>query len=431
MRTQAARKRFPPKGGFGRNVMLVAASTGVGQIISLSMLPALTRLYTPSELGRWGLYLAVLLILLVPSSLRYELAIPLPSSDMDAAAIVALSVWILLGTTMLLSLIVILAAGVLLPHLGVTVSAGLWLLPFGFFSLGLYQVLNYWSVRKAEFRLIAGASVSQSAAQSIAQVGLGLSGFGTGGVIGGDVIGRAAGVAVFSVREFRVLHQLRLSPDRPPLKSVAQRYRRFPLISSWSGVLNVSGIQLPILLIAAAFGSVTVGFFALAQRLMIAPITLVSSSVSQVFISEAAGLARNDYEGLKALVERLTRRLAMWAAPPALVFFVLAPWAFRMVFGSDWVIAGQIARWLVPSAFAQFVLSAVAPILNVIERQDLQLRWDVVRFVLLGLLLLWVGSFASAIQTVIAYSLGLTTLYVFLFVTYLRVLSAPNRRPSA
>jgi O-antigen/teichoic acid export membrane protein len=428
MRAKTTLKRFLPKGRFGRHVALIAASTGIGQVISLSALPVLTRLYTPSELGAWGLYLAVLLVLLVPSSLRYELAIPLPSSDIDAAGIVALAVRILLGTTLLLSIIVCLVGGVLLPHLRVATGPGLWLMPFGFFALGLYQVLNYWSVRKAKFTLVAGASVSQSAAQAVAQIGLGLSGFGKGGVIGGDVVGRATGAAVFSLREFGRIRLLLLNSARPPLKVLARRYRRFPLIASWSGILNVCGLQLPILLIAAEFGSAAVGFFALAQRLMIAPITLVSSSVSQVFISEAAALARDDYVGLKSLVERLTRRLAMWAGPPALIFFVIAPWAFRVVFGPNWITAGQMARWLVPSVFAQFVLSAVAPILNIIERQDLQLLWDVVRFVLLGVIVLLVGSFGSALQTVMAYSLGLATLYVFLFLKYLSVLSAPNRR---
>jgi O-antigen/teichoic acid export membrane protein len=418
-----------PRGGFARNVTVIAASTAVGQTISALALLALTRLYSPSELGSWGVYLAILIVLVVPSSLRYEVAIPLPKTDVDAAGVVALSTVILLGTTVLLASVLWFANAVLNTHLWLSsIGAGFWILPFAFFALGLYQILNFWSVRRTRFGLIAAASISQSVWQAIAQVMLGLVGLGRVGLMAGDLCGRGAGTAVFSVREFAELRRLISNPKRPPLRQLARRYRRFPLLSSWSGVLNVLGLQLPFLLIAAEFGPATVGYFALAQRLLIAPVTLVSSSVSQVFIAEAARLAREDYQGLSILVKRLTKKLALWAFPPAIGVFLLAPSIFRIAFGSEWVVAGEFARWLVPAVLAQFVLSAVAPVMNIVERQDLQLLWDVARLIVVATVLILAGTLGGSLQAVAAFSLALTILYAFLFVGYLRVLSRPRPR---
>ena len=73
---------------FASNIGRLAASTIVGQAVTLASAPLLSRLYTPSEFGLFGLFLAYGMFASVITTLFYEGAIPVASED-DALALVA------------------------------------------------------------------------------------------------------------------------------------------------------------------------------------------------------------------------------------------------------------------------------------------------------------------------------------------------------
>ena len=59
--------------------------------------PILTRLYDPDDFGLLAVYSGILALVLVVASVRYELAIPLPEDEEEAANIAVLSLLIVLG----------------------------------------------------------------------------------------------------------------------------------------------------------------------------------------------------------------------------------------------------------------------------------------------------------------------------------------------
>ena len=68
--------------------------TAAGQLVSLLLSPALTRIYSPQQFGVLSVYTALLTILVVIASLRYELTIPMASvfpapSSLSASAFVS------------------------------------------------------------------------------------------------------------------------------------------------------------------------------------------------------------------------------------------------------------------------------------------------------------------------------------------------------
>ena len=70
---------------FSRGVTQLALATLAGQAIILMAIPLLTRLYDPASFGVAGVFSSITAIFYPLSSLRYELAIPLPKPDEDAA----------------------------------------------------------------------------------------------------------------------------------------------------------------------------------------------------------------------------------------------------------------------------------------------------------------------------------------------------------
>ena len=84
---------------FLRNVSIMLTGTASGQLVSILLSPILTRLYSPQQFGVLSVYIAVVSILAVIASLRYELTIPLASSDDDAINLVAVCACALAITT--------------------------------------------------------------------------------------------------------------------------------------------------------------------------------------------------------------------------------------------------------------------------------------------------------------------------------------------
>src|SRR5476651_1223860 len=84
---------------FLKNVSIMLTGSGVGQLVSVLLSPILTRLYSPQQFGILSVYTAILVILVVLASLRYELALTLVASEEEAMNLAAVCFCVLMATT--------------------------------------------------------------------------------------------------------------------------------------------------------------------------------------------------------------------------------------------------------------------------------------------------------------------------------------------
>lgn len=376
---------------FVRHVLLLAGGTALGQIVVALSSPALTRLYSPEQLGLLAIFVSVLSPVLSLAALRYEVAIVLPRRDEIALQLLYLSLGLVAVTSILTGIAVLtlgrwMAAVLNVPEL----SHYLWLLPLSVFAGGIFQSLTYWGIRRRQFKSIGQARLSQSLVLVATQLGMGLLSVVPLGLLLGDAASRAAG----STRLARdVFHQARNRdrPDWDSINGVARRYKRFPQFSVGPSVLNSLSLQLPSILLSAQFGATPVGLFAIGQRILGLPLNLVSSSIGQVFLGDVAGAA---HAGPQALARRFTRAVRILAAVGSAVVIpaaLVAPLVFGSLFGEQWAVAGQYLQLLSPMLIAQFVAAPMGVILDVLERQDLHLIREVARISLL-LLAWWISQ---------------------------------------
>jgi len=357
-------KRLTSAAGAGRDVMLLSGSTGLGQLLVLLTSPILTRLYDPEDFGVLGVVSSLLGIISVVASLRYELAIPLPDEDTEATRVlfVATAAVLVVSST---SAIAISLYGDKWGNLVNIPPKFLWFLPIGVFLVGLYQVFYYRSVRARAFGTIAATRLSQSA--TMVGMQLALSGFGSFGLITGHLLGQMAGLTslvrkavqegIFRIGSFSI----------PGMIAAARRYRRFPLASTWEGLLNALGTQFPPLVMTALFGPAAAGVYVFAVKVSQAPMQLISKAIGDVFFSHAAVAHREGRLG-KA-VKDTTERLIAVALPPLFLLGVAAPEMFAVVFGETWREAGVIVRYLVPWLLLVFVASPLTLIFSIMEKQ--------------------------------------------------------------
>jgi O-antigen/teichoic acid export membrane protein len=292
----------------------------------------------------------------------------------------------------------------------------MWLLPLALLTIGLYQVLSNWALRRRALGRVARTRFNQGLGQAVVQVGIGFVRQDPLGLILGAIVGRAGGLATLGTWLWRADRALLMKVTARSARSTARLYRRFPMISTTSGLLNSLGLQAPALVVGAYYGAVTVGWFALSQRVVALPMTYLGTAVAQVYFAEAAHRHRDEHGGLKRLYFRSAGTLALIGLVPTLVVAVGGPDLFSAVFGSEWAEAGTYARILSIMFFCQFVVVPISQTLNVFEKLELQAVYDLVRLVLgVGTLLLASAAGWSATAAILAYSIGMTASYLLNF----------------
>ena len=416
-------------GDFTRKVMVLSGATLLGQGVVVASTPLLTRLYTPEEFGVMAAFVSLLLILLPVSSLRYELAIPLAEDDRSAASLLALACAAVVATSAVIGAAVLLFPAPIAAAMGdPAVAPFLWLLPLALLGAGTYQALNYWAIRHGRFKSIALTRLTQSVGQVAAQLAGGLLNLGVFGLVGGDAVGRIGGTGTLGTLALRRDGEALRAVTAARMGEVARRFRRFPLISSGSALLNSVGLNAPALLLAAMYGPATAGLFVLAQRVIGMPMRLLGNAVAQVYLSEAGRLVHQDPDGVRRLFVRTGRRLLLAGVAPTLLIALVGGVLFRGVFGAEWHQAGVYAQVLALAFAAQTVMDPLSQTLNVLHRQDLQLAWDAVRVTAVVAAIAGAAQAGRSATVAVALYGGVMVLsYGLLFALCLHAFRAPRR----
>jgi len=378
-----------------RSVSILVGGNAAAQTVNLLASLILARVYAPDDFGVFAVFIAICTLGTVVASLRYNVAIPLPHSTKGG---VALTIAALLATTGISTLVFLFLLGVGLPLfklVGLPVmNVFLALIPLSLLLGGWYQVLSSWAVRTRDFATISATRLTQSLAVSLGQIAAAAAVSPVLGLPVGYVAGQLFGLAPLTKSFLATWRQMAYRPELKALWRVAYEYRRFPLYSTGSGLLNVAGLHGPTIIIAMTFDTYQVGVIAMAQRILLVPVNLVANAISQVFIGEVSPMRYTEPATVRAMFRLLLIRTTAISVPLFVLFALAAPAAFALVLGETWREAGQVVRVLTPLYVASFNVGPVATSLQVYERLRLALHIDFARTVL-GLGALGVAIYAG------------------------------------
>jgi len=374
----------PPRrgpSGFGGDVLKLASGTTVAQIITLGTAPILTRMFSPAAFGDLAIFTALSGVLIAVVCLRYEDAVILPKTEDEAAGLVSVAVMAAVAMSGFYATVCLLFAQPIQDALHWSSVRGWpWLVALSTFLGGITSTLVAWHSRKRRFGRVSWARVIGSAASSSYQLGAGALGQTTAaGLVNGAVSGYAVTAVVLGAQlggDDR--HQLLAGRRLRAMLGSAKRYRKFPLFSVWSSLLNSLSWQLPALLLGFYFGSAIVGFYALGFRILQLPMSLVGTAIGQVFFPRAA---RAKHEGqLAEVVRGVYAALLDFGLLPMAVIGVAAPDIFSAILGQQWNEAGVYAQILAPWTLVWFVSSPLLSLYNVLELQGLGLWMNALIF---------------------------------------------------
>lgn len=369
-------------GGFAGNVLIMAGGTAFAQGLSILAAPFVTRFFAPHAFGLAALVASITAVVGVVVNLRYELSILLPKSDEDAANLLAVSLSSAFAFTVVSAAIILIAGDPLLVLLNAPdLKPFLWLIPIVVLVRGVLLALSHWLTRRKRFGGISLASVSESITTNGLQVGLGSAGWGTPGwLIGSRVLGSLVGVSWLGVHTWRSDAQIFRQGVTPEnMRTQATRYKKFPLYSTWSALLNGVSWQLPTFMLSAFFSTSVVGFYDLGTRTLRLPMDLLGNAIAKVFLQRAA---KAGWDGdLALVVEGVFKRVVAIGMFPMLLLGLIGRDAFALVFGANWAEAGVYAQILSVWTFFWFISSPISTLFTVLEKLEFGLRLNVVNLV--------------------------------------------------
>ncbi len=414
-------KDFLYRSAYIRDVLTLMTGTAVAQLIPLLLMPVISRLYTSEDMAVFATYMSVISIFGSFISLKYDLAIILPEKDKDSMALTILSIVIALIISTLVLMIFLIFGGDFLKIInnkGVTFGNWIFFIPLSIFTIGVFSALNYWLTRKTKYKILSVSRVSQSSFMIGSQMGFGLASLKGIGLITGEITGRIFAAAILSYKtlkdDFRIIKTIQIKTIISQLK----RYKNFPKFSLPADLVNVTTNQIPIFVFGRFFTSQILGNYFFMDRVLNAPISLISRAILDVFKQRASSdyVANGNCLGV---FMKTFKTLAFASIIPTIIIFIFSPWAFSFIFGSEWEMAGEFARIMSVLFFFRFTSSPLSYMFYIAEKQHYDMIWQI------GLFFTTVASFFAGVYfgnikiCLWCYAISYSFMYVvYLYISY-------------
>ncbi len=403
------------KSRFVRNMSVIMGATAVSQIISFALTPVISRLFEPLDFGMFGSFFAILNVMTACVTLQYSNAIMLPKNDEDAANVfVGSMLSVLLITLASLSVGYLLSEWVLGLLNAPTARWLLWIIPTAIFMTGINMSLQGWCIRRKAFGKTAVSQVVRSGSNGTLQIVTGLLSCGGGGLI-------ASWVAATGIASLNLSRQV-LSMDKELLRRTVnwqeigkqlKEYRDFPIYSATQNVVNALSQGLPILFLGYFYGLSVAGAYAFGERLLKVPMNFILNSLRPVLFQKACE-THNRGGTLLDLYLKTTIGLFVIALLPSSVLFIWSPQIFSWLFGSQWHVAGELARWLVLWLVVGFCNLPSVLFARILRKQRSLFLYECVGLAATIAALAGGAYFMTSAHTVILYSVVGSSLNAFL-----------------
>jgi O-antigen/teichoic acid export membrane protein len=388
------------KSEIAKNISMIAGGTAFAQFLSFLLTPVITRLYSPEEYGYLTLFISVLGILTIFMTLKYEVAIPIEKEDKKAINLLILNIIILFILSFFIVIIFLFSGKTILNWLDAAPLMKYWyLIPIGFVLQGFYNIFNQWSIRKKRFKSISVTKISQSSLGNISKIIFGFFKFGPVGLITGQIIGQSAGIMTLTKPFVKEDKYLISNINIKNIKEMALRYIYYPLYVLPNGFLGTGSEKIPFIFIGSIYGASALGHFGLANSIVNLPMTLIGTSVSNVFLGEVAKFGREDPERVKNLTKKLLKRVFIIGSIPTIILIFFGPFLFSFVFGENWKLAGEFSRIISIAVLSKLVFTPISNVFLIYEKYRASLFLNIFRMSSIFLLFLLADYFKYKVTT--------------------------------
>ncbi len=370
-----------PKSDFAKNVLTLMTGTTIAQAIPVLLSPVLTRVYTDEDMGLFSVFSSLVLGLSTIAALRYDFTIVSSKKDEESKSLVCLSRRISFAMMIVITLLI---AFFINPLTEITKTSSIkqWfyligLVVFVYIQIGIVQMyLN----RKKQYKDISKSRILQGGGVIVSQI---IIGFFLNGVLG-LIIGFLLGQVLSFLYLFKTTRQEIKCTNIQPI-SLMKKHKKMPLLNGPTALFDTIRLNGISIVLIHLFSSAVLGQYALAWRILQAPLGLINGAFSQVSFQQLSSMEHHLHY---AFLKKSIKRSFLIGFVPFSILFFFAPELFAFVFGEDWVLAGQIGSILTPWLYLNLITSPISSYFIVVNRQG-ALLWFSFFYMLVPFIAIW------------------------------------------
>jgi O-antigen/teichoic acid export membrane protein len=360
----------------------------VAQLIPIALTPVLTRLYSPEDFGAYGLLFALMVVLSIVATGRYETAAFIPKRIKTVESIIYLGLGLATIFSLLLLLFIQIESNWILSLVKIKDANQLYFVPIGVLIISYYSVLRVWLNRLEHYKVIRQNTIIQSSAVGFTQIAIGLSKIMIShGLILGDLTGKLLTTVKILILFYRKSNRLKIKN----VFFVLRRFHTIPKFQMPAALINNAAMYAPSLILPMLFSQTISGFYFLVYRIVMLPISIISNSMLEVFRAECAKNIQKKGQCSKCF-EKNCYGLVIVAVPIYLVLLFFGSYIFTHVFGSEWQEAGHYAQILAPLAAIRLVAAPLSYVFILREKHSLNFIFQLC-FLAIVVLALYGGFF--------------------------------------
>ena len=351
---------------FIKSLTVLLTGTLIAQFIGYALAPVISRQFSPTEMGEFGMFQRWVVLLATIATARYEFSLPLPKRDEHSFQLYRLALFstmVTLGITLV---------GFLIYGLYIEKAVGfaLWalVLVFSTAALVFFNLGTNWAIRHKEFKRISFSKMTNSLSLNISRVLSGFFHMGKWGLFLSFLLSLLVGAAHFLKDFFHWNKKPTTSLSKKKMMSLARTYKDFPLINLPHALSDNLREVLVALLIIEVFSEQIFGSFDHTFRMLRLPVMIIGTSISQILFNRISSY-RLEKKMIMPIVVKVFLSLSVLSLIPfSIVYFYGQP-LFVFVFGEQWQESGRLSEIMAPWLMLNFVSSPLTIIPLVLEQQ--------------------------------------------------------------
>ncbi|MEN9947082.1 MAG: hypothetical protein RLZZ293_1468 [Pseudomonadota bacterium] len=354
------------KSSFAKNVTKLMSGAILVQICSLIAQPFLTRIFTPDDYGKFATLQALVNLFPIFCALSYERTIVLAKDNEEANALASLSCQLSIITGFIYATLLAIPS---LTHLWLGFYLP-WSIKFLFIfwltGVALNSIGTSILTRNQEYRYLTNIRIIIGVSSVVLQLIIGYAGLGAYGLI-------LVNLSLAFVNGSLLIYSSRSVIKAKLFTNLSYymlKYREFPQYQLVGALLDTASLQLVLILINKFLGVASAGQYALANRVLAIPLSLIGGAFAQVFYQEFTKRYQQQNKPYQFLLNTWLKLFLLGLIPCA-VLFTYAEQLFPLIFGSKWQQAGWFAHYLCLMSFIMLINSPTSGALVVIGKH----RW--------------------------------------------------------
>lgn len=389
------------------NTAKLSSSNIIMYVLPIIVTPILSRLYSPTCFGEWGVFSSIITIATIVIFMSYENTI-VKAKEEEMPVILTICGLIGCGLAIMFTLLIfcIEKAHIFNTNIGQeTILFALYFIAYILYTIA-YNISN----RYSKYTSLSVANILQGVSQAFFRITLA---FMTISAFNGLIVGTTmaeiltAGFLAYIVLRLVIKYNWS-SCTLKNIKRVVLKYKKFPLYDAPANLLAFSALSLPTIILAAFYTKSAIGSLSIIFQLLLMPMSLVGSSLGKVYYQE---LCQKDttQQKIAETTNTLFRFLGILAILPLLFICCGGDQIIVCFLGEGWETAGDIAICLSLWSFPIVLTQPLLPIFRVLNVQNVQLRYDIIYFIAgIGVLTVCSINSISLTTTLFCYALACT-----------------------